>query len=123
MGFPLAIINLSFFYNKSGVIHDKDTLGSCLSPTDIASIQGFVRFMMSDWLIPELQKRLFALNSQIAATKKGLKNVLKSWLRKPKEKTEIEGDTIYSHASIESQVRMLADLAFQQQVFYNNKKE
>lgn len=78
---------------------------------------------MSDWLIPELQKRLFALNSQIAATKKGLKNVLKSWLRKPKEKTEIEGDTIYSHASIESQVRMLADLAFQQQVFYNNKKE
>ena len=72
-------------------------------------------------IIPEMEKRIFNLNVTVSNNKKGVKNVLKSLWRNPKE-----GDTVglaskfsgrnyavkYTYDQIESQVRLLADSLF-----------
>jgi len=60
------------------------------------------------------ETRVRALNANIASTRKGLKNQLKSfWTKSTTTRTDKpEGDAGYTHASPESQIRVAADLAF-----------
>ena len=46
----------------------------------------------------------------------GVKNVIKSWWRKPKEEEQRTGDLRYRYDAIESQIRLLGDSAFMLQV-------
>jgi hypothetical protein len=74
-------------------------------------------------IVPQLETRMFKLNSQISYSRKGLRNALKSWLRRPKQTGPLTSSdfaglpaVMYHHSSIESQIRQLADLAFMVQV-------
>ena len=57
-----------------------------------------------------------SLAANVASSRRGVRNVLKSWLRRPRDDpSPAAGDTgrtRYGHASIEAQIRLLADTAF-----------
>ncbi|KAK1945804.1 Trafficking protein particle complex subunit 8 [Phytophthora citrophthora] len=93
-----------------------DGVGTLLSRDDVAQIRAFVRDFGLRFMLSSLEGRIFQLNEVVSAMKKGVKNVFKSWLRKPKDlrpsNTSSSGAVIYKCDSIESQTRLLADTAF-----------
>lgn len=85
------------------------------------TIRSFVFELTKNGIIPEMEKRIFNLNVTVSNNKKGVKNVLKSLWRKPKESDAVGSSSKYSGRSyavkytydqIESQVRLLADSLF-----------
>jgi hypothetical protein len=96
--------------------HVSDGMGTLLSRDDVAQIKAFVRDFGLRFMLSSLEGRLFQLNEVVSAMKKGVKNVFKSWLRKPKDlrpsNASASGGVIYKCDSIESQTRLLADTAF-----------
>ena len=96
-----------------------NVLGCLLSPTDLDNIRSFTSEIVLKGVLPFLEARMFALNSQVGAAKKGVKNVLKSWWGKAKkddENARDEGAVRYRFNTIEAQIRLLADCAFMLQV-------
>ncbi|KAG7393217.1 Trafficking protein particle complex 8 [Phytophthora pseudosyringae] len=93
-----------------------DGVGALLSRDDVAQIKAFVRDFGLRFMLSSLEGRLFQLNEVVSAMKKGVKNVFKSWLRKPKDlrpsNPSASGAVVYKSDSIESQTRLLADTAF-----------
>ncbi|KAL4158144.1 hypothetical protein PRNP1_003923 [Phytophthora ramorum] len=94
-----------------------DGVGTLLSRDDVAQIKAFVRDFGLRFMLSSLEGRLFQLNEVVSAMKKGVKNVFKSWLRKPKDfsrpsNNATSGGVTYKSDSIESQTRLLADTAF-----------
>ncbi|KAG6623963.1 Trafficking protein particle complex subunit 8 [Phytophthora cinnamomi] len=93
-----------------------DGVGTLLSRDDVAQIKAFVRDFGLRFLLSSLEGRIFQLNEVVSAMKKGVKNVFKSWLRKPKDlrpsNAAALGGVTYKCDSIESQTRLLADTAF-----------
>ncbi|GMF15279.1 unnamed protein product [Phytophthora lilii] len=93
-----------------------DGVGTLLSRDDVAQIKAFVRDFGLRFMLSSLEGRIFQLNEVVSAMKKGVKNVFKSWLRKPKDlrpsNSASSGGIIYKCDSIESQTRLLADTAF-----------
>ncbi|KAI9987779.1 hypothetical protein PInf_023823 [Phytophthora infestans] len=91
-------------------------MGTLLSRDDVAQIKTFVRDFGLRFMLSSLEGRIFQLNEVVSAMKKGVKNVFKSWLRKPKDlrpsNTSSSGGVLYKSDSIESQTRLLADTAF-----------
>ncbi|CAH0519161.1 unnamed protein product [Peronospora belbahrii] len=91
-------------------------VGTLLSNDDVAQMKTFVRSFGLRFLLSSLEGRIFQLNEVVSAMKKGVKNVFKSWLRKPKESRSsnvfASGSVVYKCSSIESQTRLLADTAF-----------
>ena len=65
-------------------------------------------------VVAEMERRMFTINQEVNASRKGFKNTFKSWWRKPKESKRRRNaeDPLYDHQSIESQIRLLGDLAF-----------
>ncbi len=59
--------------------------GALLSPKDKHSIRRFVAQMISSVVIPAIEKRIYELNIEVTNHKKGVKNVFKSFWRKPKD--------------------------------------
>ncbi|KAI9912956.1 hypothetical protein PsorP6_005298 [Peronosclerospora sorghi] len=103
--------------------HDLETfppisegVGTLLSRDDVAQIKAFVRDFGLKFIMSSLEGRLIQLNEVVSAMKKGVKNVFKSWLRKPKDlrtsNVSAMGGVMYKCNSIESQTRLLADTAF-----------
>ncbi|KAE9361720.1 hypothetical protein PF008_g758 [Phytophthora fragariae] len=93
-----------------------DGVGTLLSRDDVAQIKAFVRDFGLRFMLSSLEGRIFQLNEVVSAMKKGVKNVFKSWLRKPKDlrpsNAAASGGVTYKCDSIESQTRLLADTAF-----------
>ena len=104
--------------------------GACLSDADKRAIRRFVANMVVTGLVPAVERRISNLNAAVSNAKRGVKNVIKSLWRKPKESllTNVSGYTDsqkevdnlqdpsssvkYRFDSIESQTRLLADTLF-----------
>jgi len=107
---------------KGGVIHR----GQHLSGDDILALQGFVERLVEQDLLPSMERRIFSLNQSVTNVKKGLKNMVKSFWRKPNVNNDSKSsppqsthkqnpssvNVSYKFDSIESQVRLLADSLF-----------
>ena len=89
--------------------------GAHLSADDLKAIAAFTADLSVKHVLPTMERRMFQLNSEIEKQKKGFKNALKSWWRKPK--AEAAGSASgaasirYPHDSIEARIRLLADYA------------
>ena len=106
--------------------------GACLSPIDKRAIRRYVANMVATGLVPAVERRIANLNTTVTNAKKGVKNVIKSFWRKPKESvssalSDASGNrndgnlsnklapsetAKYRYDSIESQTRLLADTLF-----------
>jgi hypothetical protein len=87
--------------------------GCRLSVEDFMKIRDICFWLYSDQVIPTLEKRLNHLTRQVNDSRKGVKNVLKSFWRKPREDSEIpKGGVKYRYDKIESQTLLLGDLSF-----------
>nr|CCA15382.1 conserved hypothetical protein [Albugo laibachii Nc14] len=111
-----------------------DITGRALTKEDTVILNAFVHKFGLQFVLPNLEARIFQLNEVVSSMKKGVKNVFKSWLRKPKELSSrtasftsslgsnggksISDPTLagrnvtYRFDSIEAQTRLLADTAF-----------
>ncbi|TYZ60120.1 hypothetical protein PybrP1_005867 [[Pythium] brassicae (nom. inval.)] len=92
-----------------------DLLGGLLSPDDLVRVGAFVREFGLRFVLGALEARIFQLNEVVSAMKKGVRNVFKSWLRKPKDlstRAAVPAPVTYRCDSIEAQTRLLADTAF-----------
>lgn len=112
----------------SSTIGATDVLGGLLSSDDVVRVRSFVRDFGLRVVLTALEARIFQLNEIVSAMKKGVRNVFKSWLRKPKDlSTRASGANAvgggsaggagttavtYRCDSIEAQTRLLADTAF-----------
>jgi hypothetical protein len=106
--------------------------GKCLSAEDLLSIRQVMARIITLGLIPAVERRIYTLNVAVTNAKKGVKNVLKSFWRKPSGVSNIlsnsshgghsgrddkggasaSTDVVYRYDSIESQTRLLADTLF-----------
>ncbi|KAJ0412824.1 hypothetical protein ATCC90586_002454 [Pythium insidiosum] len=101
--------------NASNYPFYTEHLGGFLSADDMARMRAFVHGFGLRFLLPALETRIFQLNEIVSAMKKGVKNVFKSWLRKPKDlsaRVQSPSSAVtYRCDSIEAQTRLLADTA------------
>ena len=113
------------------------TRGALLSSRDKLSLRRFISHMTTTVVIPAIERRIYELNVEVTNHKKGVKNVFKSFWRKPKDvgglNSSVHGSAImnqsvtknkagggdngpdsvpYAYDSIESQTRLLADTLF-----------
>mmetsp|Transcript_665 Transcript_665/g.2083 ORF Transcript_665/g.2083 Transcript_665/m.2083 type:complete len:1435 (-) Transcript_665:249-4553(-) len=94
------------------------TRGCCLSGEDMLALRNFVQQVVMNNVVPAMEKRINNLNVAVSSARKGVKNVIKSWWRKPKEAAsepgaaERRGTAQYRFDQIESQILLLADSAF-----------
>jgi hypothetical protein len=61
--------------------------GSFLSPEDLMALREFVADICRAHILPLLERRLLTLNHAVTSARKGVRNALKSWWRKPREET------------------------------------
>lgn len=89
-------------------------LGSHLHGDDVMALRSFTASFIHKGVLPELQRRMATLDATIASARKGIRNALKSFWRKPKAAADRahRGAVLYPYDSIEAQIRTLADLAF-----------
>lgn len=113
------------------------TRGALLSSRDKLALRRFISHMTTTVVIPAIERRIYELNAEVTNHKKGVKNVFKSFWRKPKDvgglNSSVHGSVImnqsatknkagggdngpnsvpYAYDSIESQTRLLADTLF-----------
>ena len=110
--------------------------GAFLSNKDKNSLRRFIAQMVTSIVIPAIEKRIYELNVEVTNHKKGVKNVFKSFWRKPRDGSSLNGsmhgsmtasyhgseggntsasginDVPYRYDSIESQTRLMADTLF-----------
>ena len=72
-------------------------------------------------MLPAIERRLANLTKTVSDSRKGMKNVLKSFWRKPREdiNTVGAGQVRYKFDRIESQTLLLADVSFISQDYEN----
>ena len=90
--------------------------GNCLSHSDRVVLRQFLEQLTTSSVLPALERRIADLNVVVSEKKKGVKNVFKSFWRKPKdaqeESNKQHGDIAYRYDAIESLTRLLADTLF-----------
>lgn len=93
--------------------------GCCLSADDMLALKDLVHQLAIKEVVPAMEKRVTTLNTTVSSTRKGVKNVLKSWWRKPREASDDRnssgaggGQVQYRFDQIENQILLLADSAF-----------
>ncbi|EFN58685.1 hypothetical protein CHLNCDRAFT_140292 [Chlorella variabilis] len=100
-------------------------LGAWLSEADMSGLAGFVHELAVRSILPHMEMRLRALNVQVTANRKGLKNQLKSllWRKGALDSASTPGTpsasggaagaagVSYAGGSVESHMRQLSDLA------------
>lgn len=85
-------------------------LCSLLSMEDFMALREFCVALFHKEIVPALEKRIGTLTKQVNEARKGVKNVLKSFWRKPREETgSTKGALRYRYDRIESQILLLAD--------------
>jgi hypothetical protein len=105
-------IDLSRVLPISEVTH-LPILGCRLSGDDFMKLQDFCAWLFSDHVAPQLERRITYLTHQVNESRKGMKNVLKSFWRKPKDESDFSrGGIKYRYDKIETQTMLLADLSF-----------
>lgn len=90
----------------------KNVKGERLSQVDVRNLRNFTIDFVQNGLFPALEQFTAQLNAGIEKEKKGLKNALRSWWKKPKAETIKAGQLQYVSTDIVSKVRTLADLSF-----------
>ncbi|KAG0199180.1 Trafficking protein particle complex 8 [Mortierella sp. GBA30] len=96
--------------------------GCCLSNDDISAITQFLREMLSQSIIPYMERNIAHWNEQVAASRKGIAGRFRRYFgagsKNPATQMQqvtsagSNGGVIYPHASAEAQMRKLADWAF-----------
>lgn len=96
--------------------------GCCLSNEDISGITQFLREMLSQSIIPYMERNIAHWNEQVAASRKGIAGRFRRYFgtgsKNPATQmqqatsTGSNGGVVYPHASPEAQMRKLADWAF-----------
>ena len=113
--------------------------GACLSSEDLLNLRDFVLELMEKIVIPALERRVFNLQANVTQSRKGVKNFVKSFWRKPRDseqpqpqqqQQQLDGSirlrsnsptavslppALYRYDRIESQIRLLADTLFMMQ--------
>ena len=101
-------------------------LGNYLSNNDRVLLRRYFQTIVTTSLLPALERRISDLNAIVSERKKGVRNLVKSFWRKPKEEnpgsalggpngpggSDDNDDVKYRYDSIESQTRLLADTLF-----------
>ncbi|KAG9325666.1 hypothetical protein KVV02_001150 [Mortierella alpina] len=110
-------LDLLLHPNKSA-----EPYGCCLSNEDISGITQFLREMLSQSIIPYMERNIAHWNEQVAASRKGIAGRFRRYFgtgsKSPATQmqqatsTGSNGGIIYPHASPEAQMRKLADWAF-----------
>jgi tetratricopeptide (TPR) repeat protein len=96
----------------------KGQKGNFLSVNDRVVLRRYFNTLITSSLLPALERRISDLNAIVSERKKGVRNVLKSFWRKPKDETPEtishtgQNSAKYRFDSIESQTRLLADTLF-----------
>eukprot|EP01041_Mallomonas_annulata_P002922 gene2922-5736_t len=92
----------------------KPIKGSRLSLEDFISLRTFCMELYLQDIVPAMEKRLQYLSKQVNENRKGVKNVLKSFWRKPREEGQmsVKGQAKYRFDRSEAQVLLLADASF-----------
>jgi len=87
--------------------------GCCLSADDMLALRELVIQVVTKEVVPAMEKRVATLNSTVSNSRKGMKNVIKSWWRKPREAEDrgAHQGAQYRYDQIESQILLLADSA------------
>ncbi|KAF9116328.1 Trafficking protein particle complex 8 [Mortierella sp. AM989] len=93
--------------------------GCCLSEDDISGIMQVLREMLSQSIIPYMERNIAHWNEQVAVSRKGIAGRFKRYFgtgsKNPAQQSPAPGPyggLIYPHASPEAQMRKLADWAF-----------
>eukprot|EP00934_Nitzschia_sp_Nitz4_P005492 Nitzschia sp. Nitz4//scaffold304_size22322//3923//9284//NITZ4_008571-RA/size22322-snap-gene-0.0-mRNA-1//1//CDS//3329547070//5482//frame0 len=99
-------------------------LGNRLGVNDRVLIRRYLQSLVTTSLLPAMEQRIAYLNAVVSERKKGVRNLVKSFWRKPKEETapvssgaqvSVGEDGVvvkYRYDSIENQTRLLADTLF-----------
>lgn len=88
-------------------------IGSLLTVEDFMNLRDFCVYLYTQSIIPNIERRLALLHKQVNDARKGVRNVLKSFWRKPREETDnSKGGLKYRNDKIEAQIQLLADTAF-----------
>eukprot|EP00980_Cylindrotheca_fusiformis_P016923 scaffold5156_cov143-Cylindrotheca_fusiformis.AAC.3 len=106
------------------------TKGNCLSVNDRVLLRRYFQSLLTSAILPSLERRIASLNAVVSERKKGMRNLVKSFWRKPKEaqsddlvtattptnnnnnSVDKDSSVKYKYDSIESQTRLLADTLF-----------
>ncbi|KAF0690736.1 Aste57867_17888 [Aphanomyces stellatus] len=86
--------------------------GCYLSEDDRLALRTLIWDFGVKFVLPAMESKLFSLNETVAAVRKGVRNALKAWWRKPKDTSSKSTTYLYRYDSIESNMRQLADIAF-----------
>eukprot|EP01033_Poteriospumella_lacustris_P000147 gene147-95_t len=88
-------------------------IGCRLSGDDFMKLQDFCVWLFTEQITPHLERRINMLHTQVNESKKGMKNVLKSFWRKPRDENDFaRGGIKYRYDKIETQIMLLADISF-----------
>lgn len=97
-------------YNKRLMGVDLSNAGKYLSLHDMSYIASLVDELVTNGIIPHLERKIKNINLTIASKKKGISGALSTWFRKKKDDVSPSGR--YSYASSEIQLRKMADYCF-----------
>ena len=106
---PAAAAASAARVNPLGVVS-----GAALTRDDVARVTSFMSDFAAQQVIPFLENKVVQLSAHIGATRKGLRNTLKSlWRGTSKEHRswELPPQGAYPHSQPEAQIRLCADLA------------
>ena len=100
---------------------NKILYGIRLSVEDLLVLRTFCISIWQEVVLPAIERRLSNLTKTVSDSRKGMKNVLKSFWRKPREdiNTMGAGQVRYKYDRIESQTLLLADTSFISQDYEN----
>ena len=94
----------------------KPVRGSRLSMEDFVGLRNFCLDLFTQHIVPAMERRLQALSRQVNENRKGVKNVLKSFWRKPRGEEGgppiVKGQVRYKFDRTEAQTLLLADSSF-----------
>jgi hypothetical protein len=117
---PLYFSNLAPRMDKDAAninpFDGSNSLGSHLSMEDFMAIREFCVNMYTNEIIPALERRVNSLTKLVNENRKGMKNVFKSFWRKPRDDSTspLKGQISvrYRYDRIEQQILLLADTCF-----------
>eukprot|EP01034_Spumella_vulgaris_P025924 gene25924-32432_t len=94
-------------------VNGSPVLGCRLNMDDFMNLRQFCIDLFNHEIVPCIERRLAHLNRQVTDARKGVKNVLKSFWRKPREDADSkQGSVKYRYDKVETQILLLADLSF-----------
>ena len=96
-------------------INHQPVLGCRLIMEDFVALREFCMSLFHQEILPCLERRIGNLSKIVADARKGVKNVLKSFWRKPREDSPTRGGAVgvrYRADRIEAQILLLADTCF-----------